>query len=251
MNDVPVDPPDSKADIPALSRQLQDLNRRLQALIPPDIDAVIGAGGESLLLQQAQQHLLRSEREQRSLAQQLSRERERLIAAQTVAKIGSWSIDFVSGDREWSDETYKIFEKDPARFALTDETILQLVHPSDRDNLVAVREQSIRTGGAVVLEHKLKLPGAGTKFVEQRWQVERDGKGVATRAFGTCQDITERRQTEEVLRRNQAQLTMASRVGHIGAWTLSLAPLALSWSDEVYAIHDSAPGQGIEFGTGH
>lgn len=63
-----------------------------------------------------------------------------------------------------------------------------------------------------MLEHRLLLAGGVTKFVEQRWRVERDAAGVAVRAFGTCQDITERRQSEEVMRRNQAHLTMAIRI---------------------------------------
>jgi len=243
MDEAAPDRPDNKPDIAALSRQLHEINQQLQELMPHDIDAVIGIGGESHLLQQAQLRLLGSEQEQRSLAQQLQQERERLVAAQAVGKIGSWSIDFVTGYREWSEENYKIHEKDPARFELTYDALVDLVHPDDRDAFIAARTQSIRTGIAVVFEHRLVLSGGATKFVEQRWRVERDAKGVAVRAFGTCQDITERRFSEEALRRNQAQLSMAGRLGRIGAWTLNLSPLALSWSEEVYDIHDAAPGR--------
>jgi PAS domain S-box-containing protein len=59
--------------------------------------------------------------------------------------------------------------------------------------------------------------------------------------IGIFIDITERKRAEETLLQNQAFLTMASRVGRLGAWALEMPSLALSWSDEVRAIHEMPP----------
>jgi len=66
-------------------------------------------------------------------------------------------------------------------------------------------------------------------------------------------DITERVQSEERIRQSEGLLTMAGRIGRLGAWSMGLPSLALTWSDEVRAIHevsrDYAPTveTGIEF----
>jgi PAS domain S-box-containing protein len=245
MDEAPPDKPDNSSAIAALSRQLQAINQQLQALMPQDIDAVIGAGGESHLLQQAQLHLLRSEHEQRALAQQLRTERGRLLTAQSVAKIGSWSFDMATRHIEWSEETHKIFETDPRRFKPSVAEIFARLDPEDRDNAQAAFERSLESGLNFVQEHRLSLPGGATKYVENRWQVERDDSGAVLRAQGTWQDVTERRRSDDALRKNQAQLIMASRLGRIGAWTLNLSPLVLTWSDEVHVIHDTAPGSAL------
>jgi hypothetical protein len=107
-----------RPQIELLSRQLADIDSQLQALTTGDVDAVIGPDGTSFLLRQSQIKLLQSEDDLRDLAQQLEQERAKLVAAQAVAKIGSWSNDLVSGDVDWSDEMYRIFELNPAAFGL-------------------------------------------------------------------------------------------------------------------------------------
>jgi PAS domain S-box-containing protein len=234
--------PDDASEIIGLGRQLQEIDQRLQALMPQDIDAVIGADGKSYMLQRAQLRLLRSVGEQRAMARQLRTERERLVAAQAVAKIGSWSLDLAHGHIDWSQETHKIFETDPDRFEPAYEDVMQRLHPDDRQQVRVAFEQSLQNGSDVVLEHRLAFIAGTTKFVEQRWQVEHDGDGVPIRAFGTCQDITDRRRSEEALRQKQTQLSRASRLGRIGAWSLDLVAEAVLWSEEAYAIHEVAPG---------
>jgi PAS domain S-box-containing protein len=55
-------------------------------------------------------------------------------------------------------------------------------------------------------------------------------------------EIAERKRTERELRHSEAMLQIASRVGRLGAWAVDLATGALTWSDEVRAIHEVPPG---------
>ena len=57
-----------------------------------------------------------TERELRALTAQLQEERARLLAAQSVAKVGSWHTDLVTLVVTWSAETYRIFETSAADF---------------------------------------------------------------------------------------------------------------------------------------
>src|SRR5207244_7028545 len=58
-----------------------------------------------------------------------------LSEAQEVAGLGSWEWDLATGRLTWSDELYRLFGVDPKTFTPTPESILELVHPADREAL--------------------------------------------------------------------------------------------------------------------
>jgi PAS domain S-box-containing protein len=51
-------------------------------------------------------------------------------------------------------------------------------------------------------------------------------------------DITDRRQTEEVLKNTATRLNEAQRLAHIGNWELDLTDNVLIWSDEIFRIFE-------------
>lgn len=149
----------------------------------------------------AEAALLKSEAEQLVLVKQLELERARLVAAQQVAKVGSWETDLETLAVIWSEETYRIFEKDSASFQPTHQSFLELVHPEDRAGVDEAFIRSLEKTEPCAIEHRLLLPGGRIKHVEERWHVFRDDAGKAVRALGTCQDITERKLAESEVER--------------------------------------------------
>jgi len=141
-----------------------------------------------------------SAREQRELTARLATEKARLIAAQAVAKVGSWETDLSTNKVTWSDETYRIFETSPEQFQPTHAGFLQLVHPEDRAAVDKAFGECCSGDSLSAIEHRLLLPGGGIKLVEERWHTARDEEGKPIYATGTCQDITKRRAAEEALR---------------------------------------------------
>jgi two-component system cell cycle sensor histidine kinase/response regulator CckA len=164
---------------------------------------VSGAGGAVVMhiniteRRLAEEALRKSEREQRHLAQQLEQEKSRLVAAQAVAKVGSWETDLASETVLWSAETHRIFGTDPATFAATHAAFLERVHPDDRALVDEAFRQSFASPKTQVVEHRLLLPDGSIKFIEERWQVVRDEADRPLRAMGTCQDITVRKHAEQ------------------------------------------------------
>lgn len=150
-----------------------------------------------------------SEAEQREATRQLNLERSRLVAAQRVAKVGSWETDLATMAVLWSEETYRIHELDP-EVAVTHAGFLQRVHPSDRARVDSTLHASLTSHEPSVMRHRLLLPEGRIKFLEERWQVVFDDAGQPVYVLGTCQDITDRRLDEERIERlNRGYLVLS------------------------------------------
>ena len=124
-----------------------------------------------------------------------------LNRAQAVGHIGSWRLDVQNDILDWSDESYRMFGIAPGT-PLTYETFLGFVHPEDRE-LVDQAWQAALRGAQYDIDHRIIVDGT-VKWVRERAELEFDPEGELRGGFGTCQDITERKQAEEELRRANA-----------------------------------------------
>ena len=171
-----------------------------------------------------------SARDLRQLAAQLADERARLAAAQSVAKIGSWETELATGRVLWSQENYRIFEIEREEFDQTHTGFLKFVHPNDRADLHAAFEQSFESQHSSALEHRIVLANGEIKFVEERWQIERDDTGTPLRAVGTTQDITERKQASAQLQYQKSLLEAQTETSLDGILVVSNEGEILSYN---------------------
>ncbi|MCT7977525.1 PAS domain S-box protein [Laspinema olomoucense] len=65
----------------------------------------------------------------------------------------------------------------------------------------------------------------------------RSENGILEYFSTIIRDITDRKQTEEALRRNALQLAQAQQVAHIGSWEFDLITYHVDWSDELLRIY--------------
>ena len=140
------------------------------------------------------------EQDRARLTAELEAKSARLEIVQTVAKIGSWEIDFRSDERIWSAEMHRIFETDPEAPPPPYTAMLDIIHPDDRQRATAAFVLSRQAPSDLVLQYRLILRGGRTRYVEERWQSSGGEAGRPVRARGTCQDITELREVQEASR---------------------------------------------------
>lgn len=134
--------------------------------------------------------------ERKELQQKLRERTDRLTEAQRVAGVGSWEWRVGSDTIEWSDETYRIFGRepgDPEQPAFQD--WLDAIHPEDREEVRGSLDKALETGSFPTFEHRLETADGDVRWVKCRGEVtESDGDFV--RINGTVLDITERVETE-------------------------------------------------------
>lgn len=150
---------------------------------------------------------------------ELALERARLVEAQAVAKVGSWTTDLSTMEVGWSQETHRIFGTDPRTFKPTHAGFLALVHPDDRAKVDEAFAASLTQIAPQEVEHRVVVAGGSPtgprKYVKERWQVIRDGRGRPVRATGTCQDVTEQKAAEADRLRSQRLQSIGNLAGGI------------------------------------
>ena len=115
-----------------------------------------------------------------------------------------------------------------------------LVHPDDWPELNAAMAPHLRGETAYwECEHRMRHKDGQTIWVLDRAVVvERDATGAPLRMVGTHMDITERRRSGDALERATDLLQRMGALAKVGGWELELASGKVTWTEEVYRIHE-------------
>ncbi|PLX04517.1 MAG: hypothetical protein C0595_02995, partial [Marinilabiliales bacterium] len=119
-----------------------------------------------------------------------------LSKAQEIGKIGTWEIDLLINEINWTEETYKIFGI-PQGQPMNYNTFLNSVHPEDRDYVNKQWSKAIKNK-VYDIEHRIIVDG-DVKWIKQKSEFECDNKGNAIKAIGFTQDITFNKEVENEL----------------------------------------------------
>ncbi|MBI5445668.1 MAG: GAF domain-containing protein, partial [Deltaproteobacteria bacterium] len=142
-------------------------------------------------------HALETEERRTQAEQELQRSRNSLEEAQRIAHIGNWDLDLESDVLSWSDEIYRIFEIDPARFGASYDAFLDTIHPEDRAFVDGAYTESVRTKSPYDIVHRLVMADGRVKYVNERCETFYGEDGRPLRSIGTVQDVTERKRAED------------------------------------------------------
>jgi PAS domain S-box-containing protein len=173
-----------------------------------------------------------------------------LDEVETVAQIGSYSLDIPSGCWVSSKGLDAIFGIDAA-FERSIDGWTSLIHPSDREAMAAYfADEVLGRGRPFNRQYRIVRADTGEeRCVHGRGTLTLDDSGRAVRMLGTIADVTqqvavaeERAQLEAGLRRSERNLAEAQRIAHIGSWERDLATGALAWSDESHRLVGIEPG---------
>jgi PAS domain S-box-containing protein len=128
-----------------------------------------------------------------------------LAESQRIGKLGCWDWDIAGNSLSWSDENYRIWGigKD---FLLTFDNIAGMIHPDDRESNSKKVQEFLAVLDKGEFEFRIICPDGTVKYIYQSIEVTRAPSGQPIRIFGIMQNITERKRTEEELRKYQELL---------------------------------------------
>ncbi|MDG2050534.1 MAG: response regulator [Myxococcota bacterium] len=148
----------------------------------------------------------RRDQQRRRAVDLLQRSESALLAAQRIARVGSFVWVVADDSLHWSDEHYRIFGLDPKGSPITNARFIELVHPDDRAILVRAFASALADRIPVDVEFRIKRDDGTERFLHGRGETEVDSSGQVLRHRGTSHDITERKHAEEALRSSQERL---------------------------------------------
>lgn len=137
--------------------------------------------------------------ERKQVEQALQVSHEHLDSAQRIGHVGSWEWRFDDHYVFWSDETYRIFGKDPQGEPITFESFLAAIHPEDRAARLEALEAAW-TGKQPYenQEYRIRRPDGTERVLLTKGELRRDEAGRPLLMRGSVLDITERKEAEAI-----------------------------------------------------
>ncbi len=188
---------------------------------------------------------------ERKLAEEaLRRSQFYLSEGERLAHIGSWASKDLgirwSEDLDiyWSDEVYKIFGFDRKNGPPSLQQFLAAVHPQDRASMAESLNMMHEEQCNCDITNRIVRPDGEIRYV-RCVGIPVVENGVFQGFRGTTMDVTEQELLTQELRREQAYLTDAQSMAHIGSWVFNLVThKLLHSSDENARLYGFDPSQG-------
>ena len=140
------------------------------------------------------------------------------------------------------DGQYLLFNDAASRFV--GKTVEEVLGRDDADLFdptgaasVMAWDRRVMAAGAVETEEETLTAAGMTRTYLTTKAPYRDDRGNVVGVVGISRDISERKRIADELKQSQSLLSVASRIGRMGAWSVEVPSLVATWSDELRAIY--------------
>ncbi len=154
--------------------------------------------------------------ERRTAEAKLRDSEKRLREAQAISQIGNFHWDSQSQRVTWSDELYRLNNRDPNSFEPSFENYEASIHPDDRDRVMRELQDAISRQSSFDHQYRIVVANDDIRWVRSRGVAIFDSKGEFSGLEGTCQDITEQKRTEAITASLESQLRESQKMEAIG-----------------------------------
>jgi len=154
----------------------------------------------------------------------LRRSESYLAEAQRLSHTGT-IVFSETGPVYWSEESYRIWSLDSLHGLPDLETVLQRIHPEERERVRNAAFEALRQNRTYVIEFRILLPDGTVKYLESTGHPLLSAAGERE-MVGTHVDVTDRKRAQkehEKLRQLESDLAHMNRLSIMGELAASLA----------------------------
>jgi PAS domain S-box-containing protein len=176
---------------------------------------------------------------------------ERLRLAQWAARIGTFDLSLRTGVDIWTPETEALYGLPPGGFGGTLTAFENLIHPDDRERVIELTHEMMRTGQPAEGEWRVVWPDGSVHWIAGRGQVFMNESGELSRMLGVNIDVTDRKLAEQELAATSERLHLAIDSGSVGGWDFDIKTDRNVWFGKAHAqlgmAHEETLGSRQEF----
>ena len=126
---------------------------------------------------------------------ELTKSKNKLARAQSIAHLGSWEWDFKNKTLDCSDEVYRMIGMQPQDRELTFANLIEIVHPDDRELLSQTVKNALLTREPYDIEYRVLHGNGDIITLHDRTDISYDyGE---PKLNGTLHDISNRKKSEQ------------------------------------------------------
>jgi PAS domain S-box-containing protein len=147
---------------------------------------------------------------QRTLETRAAELTDRLRLALDAGALGTWRWDVESGAVIWDERMEATFGLAPGEFDGTFEGYVALLHPDDREEVLATVAHAVAERGSYAIDHRVVWPDGSVHWIQGRGQTLVDVHGEAVGTGGCVSDITTLKAAAAAAERQASALGLAA-----------------------------------------
>ncbi|HYG40212.1 MAG TPA: response regulator [Cytophagales bacterium] len=122
----------------------------------------------------------------------------RLAEAQRLARIGNWEFHLSDRSVYWSEEVFRIFDRDVESFVPNKVNFLSCIHPDDHPIVIGALKKAIKNE-LINVDFRIITPEDELKYANSQGYSIFNTDNKLVKIVGTVQDISERKRVEQEL----------------------------------------------------
>ncbi|MBD2490554.1 GAF domain-containing protein [Aulosira sp. FACHB-615] len=199
---VPLVSPDGQilGTLCAIDPKPRELNQK-------QIEALSALGRQVISQLELRRHLV----EKQQTEEFLRESDQRLKLALQAAKLGSWQLDLKTRELAASSQCYVNFGL-PPEVEFTYSKLLECIHPDDRSDMQERVRQAIENHSDYEAEYRCIWPDNSIHWILARGTVIYDGDNQPMRMIGVTLDVTDRKQAEEELKKQNLRSQLFAEI---------------------------------------
>ena len=129
--------------------------------------------------------------ERRAAERELAERDERLRAALSASRTGTFRWDIRTNALDWDENLDRLFGLEPGRTARSLDQFVALVHPDDRARVIGACERCAADGVDFSEQFRVVWPDGTVRWLDDQGRTYRDADGRPAYMTGACVDINE------------------------------------------------------------
>ena len=148
---------------------------------------------------------------------ELLESQERLQTAVFGAGLGTWHWDVTHDNLQWSKPCRTMLGV-PSDSSVSYETFLKGVHPEDSERVNQTVKRALAERSNYDCEYRVVWQDGSVHWIAAKGRVHGDKDGTSLRMEGVIQEITQRKQMEQDLAKEQQRVRLAMDAAKAGTW---------------------------------